>query len=301
MSYDLFFLRRRSEAPLSIDAFRTHFAEREHYSIAGDGRDQAVYENRNTGVYFAFEHASPDEDREELDEVDDDFEHTGVSFNLNYWRPSIFGLEAEPEVRVFVDRFGLHVDDPQTDGMGRGPYSSALFLTGWNAGNEFAYRALRGEVDEPPASLPTAEIHRCWSWNRRIPELQQELGDDVFVPTISFVRHNGRVASYVVWGDALPIALPRTDLVVLARRDLGRRRFLSRPQLSASWVPRESVDDLATFGRAEEDHVVFGYREPPEAIVTRFLDAPETDDAHFERITVDEILDAELLAEAADA
>jgi hypothetical protein len=299
VSYDLFFLTRDRQPPLTIDDFRSYFGGRDHFSVHGDDADQALYENDDTGVYFSFRH-SGSEDATAPEEPDDDLRDANVSFNLNYWRPHVFGLEAEPEVGAFVTRFALLVEDPQTEGMGRGAYSPSLFLAGWNAGNRFAYRAFQEQLDEPPASLPHAEIDRCWRWNRRVRELQRRLGDDVFVPRISFVRHRDRVASYVVWGDGLPIALPRTDLMAMVRERLGSTRGLFRKRETAvCWVERGAVEEVLADGRhePEDDCVVLDYEHPPEAVVTAFVEAPASEDSAFVRLPVDQVLDAELLAE----
>ena len=43
-----------------------------------------------------------------------------VTFCLNFYRPHIFGLEAELEVRAFVKALNLFVSDPHIGGMGEG-------------------------------------------------------------------------------------------------------------------------------------------------------------------------------------
>ena len=43
--------------------------------------------------------------------------------NLNYYRPHIFGMEAEPEVSGFVATFEPIIMDPQIGGMADGEYS----------------------------------------------------------------------------------------------------------------------------------------------------------------------------------
>src|SRR5207248_9248706 len=59
---------------------------------------QALYSNEDSGVYFAFEFLQQDGD----DEEGRDTSLLPVSFNLNYFRPHAFGLEAEPELSAFV-------------------------------------------------------------------------------------------------------------------------------------------------------------------------------------------------------
>src|SRR5438046_1840056 len=73
MSYDLFL----SGLP-KAGKLREWFSERGNYQV---GDTQAVYQNEATGVYFTF-----------------GIEDKKIVFNLNYFRPSFYGLEAEIEV-----------------------------------------------------------------------------------------------------------------------------------------------------------------------------------------------------------
>lgn len=128
MSYDLFFI----EPEITQEQFETYFSGRYHYKVENN---QAWYENEDTGVYFCFDYSNePEEDPE--------VPNASVAFNLNFYRPHFFALEAEPEVQRFVSYFGFKIHDPQTHGMGDGPYSRDGFITGWNYGNEFGYRAI---------------------------------------------------------------------------------------------------------------------------------------------------------------
>jgi hypothetical protein len=106
--------------------------------------DRVGFENEATGVSFGF-----------------DFSEGNAlpAFNLNSVRRHVFGLEAEPLVTAFVRQFDLEVDDPQADGMGKGPYSPERFLRGWNAGNRFGARA--AAVGDRPASECKALPRRC--------------------------------------------------------------------------------------------------------------------------------------------
>ena len=89
MSYDLFFKPRRGDADSS--QFAEYFRNRRHYKV---DVPEVLYENEDTGVYFMFDlEREPDED---------EGTHYPVALNLNYFRPSFFGLEAEPEVTAFV-------------------------------------------------------------------------------------------------------------------------------------------------------------------------------------------------------
>ena len=123
MSYDLFFV----EPKVTLEQFSEYFSDRKRYRVENA---QAWYENEDTGVYFSFDYSN---EREE----DPDAPDGNVAFNMNFFRPHYFALEAEPEVQSIVNHFGFRVFDPQTHGMDDGPYSSDGFFAGWNHGNRF--------------------------------------------------------------------------------------------------------------------------------------------------------------------
>ncbi|MPW22977.1 hypothetical protein GCT13_40890 [Paraburkholderia sp. CNPSo 3157] len=125
MSYDLFF---NFPTPVPSTDIERHFSGRPNYQVG----DAAVYQNPHTGVYFQFTWPR--------DSVDGKVGR--VAFNVNYFRPHVFGLEAEAEVHAFVMRFSPKIEDPQLHGMGAGPYAPERFLSGWNTGNEAAYEAI---------------------------------------------------------------------------------------------------------------------------------------------------------------
>src|SRR6185295_3902350 len=80
---------------------------------------------------------------------------------------------------------------------------------------------------------------RHWRWNYGRSDLEEQLGDEVFVPRITYVRRDGRVRSAAVWTDAIPIALPEVDLLLLVREELAPRKLLflrGQPDLAcAPW------------------------------------------------------------------
>lgn len=205
MSYDLFF--KSGNRPLSKRQLTSYFAQRDCYTIKAD---QALYSNEDTGVYFCFDYVADNP--------------LAVAFNLNYFRPHFFGLEAAREVSAFVATFGLSLHDPQVDGMGDGPFSTDGFLRGWNAGNRFGYKTYLSSDDRPQIHVyPTSGLEQVWNWNFNRKSLQDHFGDGIFVPIIMFMGVEGRnqARTSIVWPDAHPIYMPKTDLVFLIRDELS--------------------------------------------------------------------------------
>lgn len=319
MSYDLYF---HAAEPVDVLDVRQYFAARDHYQV---GDDQVVYENPDTGVYFTLDLGSHDEGEEDDDEeLEIDPEEASraasrvpVAFNINYFRPHVFGLEAEPELTAFVRQFGLAVDDPQHDGMGVGAYSPEGFLRGWDAGNEFGHRAFlqHGAGEGPIPSLPRAELERWWSWNLCRQALMADFEvmlDGGFVPTIFFflgVAAPDAVTTAVVWGDCIPIAIPtEVDVVILVGEALPAPRFVRRadldPVLAEFEVVAGGARRLEVAGRARTVQAayrnVFYEDDPPAGLWERVLACPalELADEGPARLAPDRILTREVLEAA---
>lgn len=203
MSYVLFFQPGNRDLP-SDEEVMEHFRRRRNYSV-----DDAFagYKNEDTGVSFTFD----------LEGRND----SPGCFTINYNRSSIFGWEAQVEVAAYVEAFGLKVDDPQTDGMGKGAYSKEGFLRGWNAGNRFGCLAVCLEHRWSPPTLPTAQLERIWRWNYTRDDFQAHIASrcSCFVPKQSLLvlgSEPQQIQSFVVWGDGDPIVIPKdVDLLIL--------------------------------------------------------------------------------------
>lgn len=295
MSYDLFF-RSAPDAPcITPEAFREHFRARKHYTVQDS---QAWYANEDTGVYFSFDLPSEREAPDPDDPDAEEFVPEDASFNLNYYRPHVFGLEAEPEVAAFVSRFQPFIDDPQSHGMGEGPYSSEGFLKGWRHGNQFAHSAVlaSGPLDAPPLTLPAATIERFWRWNLNRAALQERIGEAIFVPRVMFFASSGAPISFVVWTDGMAAFLPVVDSVMVVRAALGPRRFLRRRQ-DLALVPWSAVH-AATVGYPEGGtDLVYRILEYPQcpAVIARWIGSLSPTKDMPKGIGLDQILDRETL------
>ena len=209
MSYDLYF----TSPPISREDFRGYFLKRPCYELHGN---QAIYQNKDTGVYFLFEYSEPKPG-------DDEAVRHVAMFNINYYRPHYFILEAQLEVTKLVKRFGFAVHDPQMHGMGDGPYTPEGLLGGWNHGNEFGYSAI---LDGPntPATIhtrPAAELEKIWRWNFRRNEYNKELGKDIFIPRIMFALAGAELFSFCVWPDAISTLIPKVDRLLIPRDEFA--------------------------------------------------------------------------------
>jgi hypothetical protein len=289
VSYDLFLKPRSGE--FSPERFLEYFEGRPSYVVQGQ---QAWYQNEDTGVYFSFETHPP----QAAGEDDDSAVGYPVSFNMNYFRPSFFALEAEPELSRVVGEFDFVVQDPQADGMGEGEFVSSRFLSGWKKGNEFGYQAiLRVPQGRPDVvSMPAGKLERIWNWNYERAKLQHELGESIFVPRIMFFKDGGSVISAAVWGDGIPTAFPsEVDALVVYLKELAPRRWFRRKDTIAT-VAWDSVRPLVErFTRSHRDGMISQYSTPPKDIV-EFLQSLPPRAQMLEGVSADAVLDAELVA-----
>ena len=114
---------------------------------------------------------------------------------------------------------------------------------------------------------------------------------------------NGKVVSAVVWGDAIPIALPRVDYVILVTQDLAKRdgRALRKGKPVLSLVEWDMVAHLVSgypLKSSPVEHRLLFYDPSPKEIVDFFLSQPAFDKSLISAMPADQILTAELVKEA---
>lgn len=216
MSYDLYF----TQPEITWDQFEDYFRGRACYTL---NKNQAWYENKDTDVYFSFVYsADPPADPEAPE--------WRVSFNLNFFRPHIFALEAEPELRAFVDHFNFRIFDPQLEGLGEDAYRTEGFLRGWNYGNEFSYQAILTPESCPAVvhARPQEELEAIWKWNYAREQLQNKLGDGIFVPKIFYHDNGHQLNTAIVWPDAISTLIPEVETLAIRRKETAPRRLFRR-------------------------------------------------------------------------
>jgi len=286
MSYDLYFDR---SAEVTLEEFDSYFGKVPHCKVQGT---QAVYQNEDTGVYFLFDLATKPEDEGPAHKV---------SFNLNYFRPHFFGLEAAPELKAVVDAFQFAIHDPQNSGMGDGPFSEEGFLRGWNAGNEVGYRAIL-QSENAPADVhcrPTAELESIWRWNFEKEAIQGTFGERVFVPRVFWMIADGVLSSAAIWPDGIGELVPAVDLYLIGRERLAPRRLFTRRK-DTCVVPQQEIE--AAFGPFDSVKYplpsrLFDHQQPPAA-VRYFVEGIQPKERKRNGISMDQVLNRELVEQA---
>jgi hypothetical protein len=278
MSYSLF-LRFKPRPRLS-DMLK-YFASRKHYKTAGN---RVSYQNEDTGVYFWLKLRCGWTVLLRKTVLTAEFE-------MNYYRPSFFGIEAERELSAFIAAFHPQIEDPQMEGMDQGPYSGEGFLRGWNFGNRFAVQQIVAkESDGKIATMPATALNAAWEWNHQIDDRRAGRPLRDYVSPIHFWRIDGRVYRVIVWRDSTSILIPRVDYVVVAKEVAGR----AQAGLVA-WLAFVDVAKHAGFDTSKEP-IELRYLTPPSGIVDWANKIPLIDLKTIERLFPYQIINQELTA-----
>lgn len=297
MSYDLF-LTPRPGNEFGRSDFLEFFESRMHYIVQ---QDNATYMNDATGIYFTFDFS---EGEKEDMKAPAHLLKPHLSFNLNYYRPHTFALEAVSELSACVEHFNFTVDDPQNEGMGVGEFTENGFLRGWNAGNMFAIKAIQSntEYSAPPLkTIPDADLEKYWRWSFEREEMYEDLGVDVFIPRIFYFQLEGQLRTATVWTDAIPVALPRTEVVVFYREKLQKKVLGFGKDNSMSFVKFGQIEPFLKpyplENRGLDFHLLY-YEEPPKDLANFFRDQPETLPNMYKALQPDEVFGREMVAKA---
>jgi hypothetical protein len=314
MSHDLTFYPREGSSLLQRKDFFAFF-KGDLYNREGDTIN---YYNQDTGVYFHLTWYGGKKAKKANTEEEATPAGPRIHFNMNFYRPHTFGLEAAQVLPLLVRRFDLVVNDPQAEGMGEGDFNAEGFLRGWNAGNRFAASAFRqiqseGETDlSEPLTLPAALNRAYWNWNYRRNQFGQDLFDiediDVYVPPIWFCREDEQVRSFVLYPNLIPSAVPKVDYVFVLRNELASP-YKKRSKKTPGWVRWDELVAAAPGFEVrcedpDEDelpHLILFNEEytsmenPPEDLAKWVISLPKWP-GKPENVPPDEILDAELLA-----
>ena len=217
MSYDLYFYKSKGTS-LSEEQIRNYLTE--HLIPKHENANQWFFENQDTEVYYSFDQNESEDDPEsiELYESFKDFDNTHFSFNLNFMRPCFFGLEAFQFVETFLSDLKLSTFNPQSSS--ENPYTPTKeeLFENWNKTNLWASA---DHFDKLQSSFIPAEIsNRIWNYNYNRSRLQNELGEQYFVPKMFFFKTKltNEVVTITSWTEHIPAVIPPADYFLLTRQ-----------------------------------------------------------------------------------
>lgn len=245
MSFDLYFCWNKNQR---ID-FQSVIAWAQRFGNFRHEGNQLWYQNEATGVYFSLDF-DPDvsTDPEEMRVPPEVFD-TGLSFNLNYNRPSYFALEAMPVVEDLSRQFMLSVFNPQARDAGslRGAadVDARVLIDSWRPSNLWAIGALIDQSEKPNVALMRAEKSLyMWKYLKALERLQDLCGEDVFVPKLVPLSNEGTVVDTgFVCTQGIPTLLPDSDWVLVVRN--AKRIFrVKKEEKEVGILARRTFNEL---------------------------------------------------------
>ncbi|SER48637.1 hypothetical protein [Pedobacter rhizosphaerae] len=220
MSYDLFFYKRNSASitQADIESYLNNLPNRE-----GNNDSQWLFRNEGSGAYWSFEYHQQHENDPVDIEIDEgyegyeDFEDTRFTFNINYVRPNFFEEEAFSVVDKLASDLNLYILNPQGEAIPR-QYGKGILQTDWTAMNMSHAKTYFDEWGhnylEPNQSDYSAD------YNRKKAEIQQQYGEEYFVPQIFYLKRHGSrlIETLCMWPEHVPYILPKIDIILTQKR-----------------------------------------------------------------------------------
>ena len=219
MSFDLYFCREDNSIP-SIEELKEYFSTASPFfkvNDLNDGGVESFYENEATGVHCTFSYSPLD--AQELE----GYGSSGLSFNLNYLRPSFFAYETMPLVEAFCKRFDLLVEDSQEEAVHQG--NADRLIASWCAHNTSATRLMMDIAKKDDVELHYFPEWRATEWWRYMSvqeAIQTAVGEDVFVPALWLLMDSDkRLFTFILWPKGIPQFFPPCDYVYVQREKKG--------------------------------------------------------------------------------
>ncbi|MDA8233952.1 MAG: hypothetical protein M0Z31_03935 [Clostridia bacterium] len=242
MSYDLYFCRRQND-PLTKEELIDYFNNCPHYQVLeGEQGDlQFWYENEDTEVYFSFDFCISNEEQENT--VPEGFYDTGLSFNINFLRPTFFALEAMPLIEETAKKFDLLVIDPQDHEIGGNSWPKECkadeLVTTWEKSNVFAIERINSQ-GEDLLHMPKEKSLLLWNYLKEKNTFQDKLGDEVFVPQIFLIQREGEkdLHRVITWTQAIPQIFPECEYIIVL---IEKRRFGLKNKAEEGIIPYHLV------------------------------------------------------------
>ena len=220
MSFDLYFCRENNAIP-AIEELKEYFSASRHFTITDvdAGGVQFFYENDVTGVYCDFSYSPLD--AKEMEGCGS----SGLTFNLNYIRPSFFAYETMPLVEAFCKRFDFVVEDSQEETVG--PADAKSLIASWRAHNAKAVAGMTELAKDREIELhylPEQSATDWWRYTSVRQGIEDAMTEDIFVPSpMVMIGPTNQLFTLLLWPSGIAQFFPRCDYVCVQREK--RRLF----------------------------------------------------------------------------
>lgn len=189
---------------------------------------QFWYQNPDTNVYFSFDLTKDSENRELMEMISKEeklnfkgFFDTGLSFNMNFIRHSLFKEEAFSIVEKVIEKFNLYVVDFQNqDKIAPQKYLVNHLKSSWELSNATAIKRMEKEGNLKGGSYGYPLKRQCisyiWKWQLNRNKMQDNVeksGNVEFVPNIFLHIYNKtqKITSFFSWVPTIESYFPLTD------------------------------------------------------------------------------------------
>ncbi len=222
MSFDLWFASKEIETVPNIRDVQEWFMNRTNYDPENINDSQAMYENKDTGVYFIVEFGSVFDPADAPDTKRSVF----AVVLLNYLRPKFFAVECALEIQQFANRFGLEVCDPQESEDDFVAFDDKKFVASFSKHSRWAVKSMGENHGFTPKLMPSEKLEVLWRWNFQKKDREAETNEDVFFPTMFVFEAGGNFSTGVVWPDGIPTVIPPCDSIYIHWDELAQKSVL---------------------------------------------------------------------------
>ena len=296
MSFDLYFCPQNGTSP-SIPELKEYFSAIPFFQVTdvAEGGVQFWYHNEATGVYCDFSYSPLDAN--ELEGCGS----SGLSFNLNYVRPSFFAYETMPLVEAFCKRFNLMVEDSQEETIG--PADASHLIASWRSHNAKAMGTMTEVAKEEDMELhylPEQSATEWWRYMSVRQGIEDALTEDIFVPSLMILMGPAKqLFTLLLWPKGIAQFFPPCNYVYVQRE---KKRMLGTKE-ETGLVPYESV--LETMEPLLDDYEFGGLqikclspdKTPSVARLTQTLHLEPVDLSQHTRMASDGFHDVAVLGE----
>jgi hypothetical protein len=138
------------------------------------------------------------------------------SFNLNYFRPDYFGQEAFIFIDDFIEKLGLYVSNPQSDGDPYRPKKSTLYRN-WSDTNARNCQYFFKEYNLLYFALEKSNY--VYNYRKSRAELWKELGDDYYVSKlyIDETLSDRKVITLALLPLECAVVVPKADFYLMTK------------------------------------------------------------------------------------
>jgi len=220
MSFDLYFFKHK-DSQLTEQEVAKYLSNNISANIR-EHKKAWSYENPNTGTYFNVEWSQENSHPEDLESSGnfENFIDLNFSFNINFFRPTFFGLEIFPIIDTLVEKLDLYVLNPQDLKLDDYPnkYKKGDLLQSWISSNN--------QVSTGPHEgfnleyMPIEKSNYLWWYQFHKTDFEISITEDIYIPNLFVIKsyEDNLLYTACAWTTHLPILLPAVDYLIIQKK-----------------------------------------------------------------------------------